>query len=219
MQAESRVMRLTTHRGHWILSESMRARQNQGSNTPKSAKIKSRHCSCAVIPRSVICARPVVKAKQPCQQKAVITRRARDGHMVLSGDARRLSKRYRTPHVHTKERASNGIMTKSRASASSHARKRAHTCFEDPHSKKTAGQHKSMQTAPLRLCTNPCTVSRRHRPSDSELACMHLMSAERASRRGEGTRVADTESKARTTHQTASMARALVPPPGRLPRC
>ena len=52
-----------------------------------------------------------------CQQKATTTSRARQGHMALRGDDRHLKSRYSIPHVHTKDTASIGMMTRSRTSA------------------------------------------------------------------------------------------------------
>ena len=77
------------HVGQRMLSEKTSSRQNHGSNTAKSAKMKILHWSWEEMPKTVICARPVVIAKLACQPKATTTSSAREGHIVLNGDNRR----------------------------------------------------------------------------------------------------------------------------------
>ena len=51
-----------------------------------------------------------------CQQKATTTRRTRQGHMELRGDALHFKISRRTPQVHTNDNTSIGMMTRSRTS-------------------------------------------------------------------------------------------------------
>jgi len=105
-----------------MFRDSTSTRQNHGSNTAKLAKMNSLHVSCELVRNSdwmLLCARPVVRTNVACQQKATMTRSARDGHMVLNGDARHFNSRYSTPHDHTNESVSSGRITRSRTSVCS----------------------------------------------------------------------------------------------------